>query len=97
MPARASASSSTPRRAASCRHASPAYVKKAWRGYEAQEAAACAQVLQCRYDHGAAMRIAATAADLTPGGDGMTVAGNAQLADAEWKAMDGFIDRFPAS
>jgi hypothetical protein len=74
-----------------------AYVKKIWAGYEAQKAAACAQVPQCRYDHGTAMRIAVTAADLTPGGDGMTVAGNAQLAAAEWKAVAGFIDRFPAS
>jgi len=72
-----------------------AYVKRTWAGYEAQKAAACAQIPHCRYDHGAAMRIAVTAGDVAAGGTSMTVAGNAELAAAEWKAMAGFIDRFP--
>jgi hypothetical protein len=71
-----------------------AYVKKTWAGYEAQRAAACAQVPHCSYDHGAAMRVAVTGDDIAPGGTYMTVAGNAQFAAAEWKAMSAFIDRF---
>jgi hypothetical protein len=74
-----------------------AYVKKTWAGYEAQKAASCAQVPQCRYDHGAAMRIAVTAADLTSGGDGMTVAGNAQLAAAEWSVIAAAVRDVPGS
>jgi hypothetical protein len=72
-----------------------AYVKHTLAGYEAQKAAACARIPQCRYDHGAAMRLAVTADDVAPGGTNMTIAGNAQLAAAEWKAMVGFVDRFP--
>jgi hypothetical protein len=72
-----------------------AYVEQTWKGHEAQKAAACGEVPNCRDDRGAAMRIAVTAADLALGGSYMTVAGNAQLAAAEWKAMAGFIDRFP--
>jgi hypothetical protein len=72
-----------------------AYVKKTWAGYEAQKAAACAAVPQCLYDHGAAMRLAVTGDDIAHGGSYMTVAGNAQFAAAEWKALAGLIDQFP--
>jgi hypothetical protein len=43
-----------------------AYLTKTLKGYDAQRAAACAQHPQCRYDGGAAERLATTAADLSP-------------------------------
>ena len=63
-----------------------AYVKKISNGYHAQLAAACARVSTCRYDGGAARRIALTAQDLGVRLDHLSVRGNAKLASAIWSA-----------
>lgn len=68
-----------------------AYTKRVVAGEEAQLRAACAKVPHCRYDGGGASRIAVTAADMSEFQYTPTVPGQAKLAAAEWKALDGFI------
>jgi hypothetical protein len=67
-----------------------AYAKSIVAGEEAQLRAACAKVASCRYDGGAAQRIAVTAADMSEFQYTPTVKGQAKLAAAEWKAVAGF-------
>jgi lysophospholipase L1-like esterase len=64
-----------------------AYLTKTLKGYDAQRAAACVQYPQCRYDGGAAERLATTASDLSPRYDHLSIAGNAKLAALEWAAL----------
>jgi hypothetical protein len=68
-----------------------AYAKRIITGEEAQLRAACAKVANCRYDGGAAQRIAVTAGDVSEFQYTPTLQGQAKLAAAEWKAMSGFI------
>lgn len=68
-----------------------AYAKSIVTGEEAQLRAACAKVANCRYDGGAAQRIAVAAADVSEFQYTPTVSGQAKLAAAEWTAMAGFI------
>lgn len=68
-----------------------AYLEKTVKGYEAQLAAACAAVAQCRYDGGAAARLAITAADLSVDLNHLSIPGQAKLAAAEWAAFSGFV------
>jgi hypothetical protein len=68
-----------------------AYAKSIVAGEEAQLRAACAKVANCRYDGGAAQRIAVTAADISEFQYTPTLQGQAKLAAAEWKAMAGFV------
>lgn len=68
-----------------------AYAKSIVAGEEAQLRAACAKVPKCRYDGGAAERIAISPADVSAFQYTPTVTGQAKLAAAEWKAMAGFI------
>jgi hypothetical protein len=68
-----------------------AYAKSIVAGREAQLRAACAKLPQCRYDGGAASRIAVTADDVSDFQYTPTVQGQAKLAAAEWKALDGFV------
>jgi hypothetical protein len=68
-----------------------AYAKRIVTGQEAQLRAACAKVANCRYDGGAAQRIAVTAADISEFQYTPTLQGQAKLAAAEWKAMAGFV------
>ena len=68
-----------------------AYAKSVVAGREAQLRAACAKVANCRYDGGAAKRIAVTAADISEFQYTPTLQGQAKLAAAEWKAMAGFV------
>ena len=68
-----------------------AYAKRIVAGEEAQLKAACAKVANCRYDGGAAQRIAVTAADISAFQYTPTIQGQAKLAAAEWKALAGFV------
>jgi hypothetical protein len=68
-----------------------AYAQRIVAGREAQLKAACAKVANCRYDGGAASRVAVTAADLSEFQYTPTIQGQAKLAAAEWKALGGFI------
>jgi hypothetical protein len=68
-----------------------AYAKSIITGEEAQLRAACAKVANCRYDGGAAQRIAVTAGDVSEFQYTPTFLGQAKLAAAEWKAMSGFV------
>lgn len=68
-----------------------AYLKKTVEGYEAQLAAACKTFPNCRYDGGAAARIAVTADDLTVDQDHLTIPGQAKLAAAVWPAISSFV------
>ena len=68
-----------------------AYAKSVVTGEEAQLRAACAKVANCRYDGGAAQRIAVNAADISAFQYTPTVQGQAKLAAAEWKAIAGFV------
>jgi hypothetical protein len=70
-----------------------AYAKRIVAGEEAQLAAACTKIANCRYDGGAASRIAVTAADMSEFQYTPTIQGQAKLATAEWKALDGFLNR----
>ena len=70
-----------------------AYTKKIVTGYNKQLAAACAQFPQCHYDRGAAQNLAVTSDDISLTQEDLTVQGQAKLADAEWAAMAGFINR----
>jgi hypothetical protein len=69
-----------------------AYTKRVVAGEEAQLKAACAKVATCRYDGGAASRIALTAADVADFQYTPTIQGQAKLAAAEWNAMAGFVN-----
>jgi hypothetical protein len=68
-----------------------AYAKSIVAGEEAQLRTACAKVVNCRYDGGAAQRIAVTAADISEFQYTPTLQGQAKVAAAEWKAMAGFV------
>jgi hypothetical protein len=68
-----------------------AYAKSVVTGEEAQLRIACAKVANCRYDGGAAQRMAVTAADISAFQYTPTLQGQAKLAAAEWKAMAGFV------
>jgi hypothetical protein len=68
-----------------------AYAKSIVTGEEAQLRSACAKVANCRYDGGAAGRIAIAHADVSEFQYTPTVSGQAKLAAAEWKAMANFI------
>jgi len=68
-----------------------AYAKSIVTGEEAQLRAACAKVANCRYDGGAAQRIAVTAGDVSHFQYTPTLQGQAKLAATEWKAMTGFV------
>ncbi len=64
-----------------------AYLFRTLKGYDAQRAAACAQVPRCHYDGGTAERVFLTPADLTHRFDHLSIAGLAKLAAAEWATM----------
>lgn len=68
-----------------------AYAKSIVAGEEAQLKTACGQVSNCRYDGGAAARVAVTAADVALFQYTPTVQGQAKLAAAEWAAIAGFL------
>jgi hypothetical protein len=68
-----------------------AYAKSIVAGEEAQLQKACASVAKCRYDGGAAQRVAIAPADVSEFQYTPTVSGQAKLAAAEWKAMAAFI------
>jgi hypothetical protein len=68
-----------------------AYAKSIVAGEEAQLRAACAKVANCRYDGGAAQRMAVIAADISEFQYTPTLQGQAKLAAAEWKAIAGFL------
>lgn len=68
-----------------------AYAKSIVAGEEAQLRAACARVANCRYDGGAASRVAITAADMSQFQYTPTIEGQAKLAAAEWNAIAGFL------
>jgi hypothetical protein len=68
-----------------------AYATSIVTGEEAQLRKACATVPKCRYDGGAAQRVAIAPADVSEFQYTPTVSGQAKLAAAEWKAMAGFI------
>lgn len=68
-----------------------AYAKSIVAGEVAQLKAACAQVANCRYDGGAASRIAVTAADMSKFQYTPTVQGQAKLAAAEWNVVRGAL------
>jgi hypothetical protein len=67
------------------------YAKGIVAGEEAQLKAACAQVANCRYDGGAASRIAVTADDMSKFQYTPTVQGQAKLAAAEWSVVKGAL------
>ncbi len=68
-----------------------AYAKGIVTGEEAQLRAACAKVANCRYDGGAAQRIAVTADDISEFQYTPTLQGQTKLAAAEWSAIAAFI------
>ena len=68
-----------------------AYAKGIVTGEEAQLRAACAKVANCRYDGGAAQRIAVTADDISEFQYTPTLQGQTKLAAAEWRAIAAFI------
>jgi hypothetical protein len=68
-----------------------AYIQGVVAGYEKQLAAVCARYKQCRYDGGAAQRMAVTAADISLDQNHLSIAGQAKLAAIEWAAMASFI------
>lgn len=65
------------------------YVRRITNGYHAAFAAACAAVPACRYDGGAARRIALRPADLAHRYEHLSVQGQAKLAAVEWRALYG--------
>jgi lysophospholipase L1-like esterase len=65
------------------------YVRRMTNGYHAAFAAACAAVPTCRYDGGAARRIALRPADLAHRYEHLSVQGQAKLAAVEWKGLYG--------
>jgi hypothetical protein len=67
-----------------------AYAKSIVTGEEAQLRSACGKVANCRYDGGAAQRIAVTVADISAFQFTPTAKGQTKLAAAEWKAIAGF-------
>ena len=67
-----------------------AYAKSVVTGEEAQLRTACARIANCRYDGGAAQRIAVTAADVSQFQYTPTLQGQAKLAAAEWTAIAAF-------
>lgn len=68
-----------------------AYAKSIVAGEQAQLRAACAKLPNCRYDGGAAQRVAVAAADVSEFQYTPTVSGQAKLAAAEWTAIAGFL------
>ena len=68
-----------------------AYAKSIVTGEEAQLKAACANVPNCRYDDGAAQRIALVPADVSDFQYTPTIQGQAKLAAAEWNMLSGFV------
>jgi hypothetical protein len=68
-----------------------AYAKSIVAAEEAQLKAACARVPNCHYDGGAASRIAVTPADVAQYQFTPSIAGQAKLAAAEWKALTPFL------
>jgi hypothetical protein len=68
-----------------------AYIEKFVKAYDAQLAAACKALPHCRYDGGAAQRLAVTADDISLDQQHLTVHGQARLAAVEWAAMANFI------
>lgn len=67
------------------------YAKGIVAGREAQLKAECAKVTGCRYDGGAASRIAVTPADVAQFQYTPTVQGQAKLAAAEWNVVKGAL------
>lgn len=68
-----------------------AYIKKYVDAYDAQLASVCKAAPRCRYDGGAAQRLAVTAGDISLDQDHLTLAGQAKLAAVEWTAIAGFL------
>ena len=68
-----------------------AYIEKFVKAYDAQLAAVCSRFPACRYDGGAAQRMAVTAADISLDQNHLTIQGQARLAGIEWAAMAGFV------
>jgi hypothetical protein len=68
-----------------------AYTTSIVTGQESQLRAGCAKVTNCRYDGGAAQRINLTPADLADFQYTPTIQGQAKIAEAEWKALAGFV------
>lgn len=68
-----------------------AYTRGIVAGEEAQLRTACGKVPNCRYDGGAASRIAVTADDLSLFQYTPTIQGQAKLAAAEWATIAGFL------
>jgi hypothetical protein len=69
-----------------------AYTKSIVAGEEAQLKAACAKVANCRYDGGAASRIAIAPLDVANFQYTPTIQGQAKLAAVEWKALERFLN-----
>jgi hypothetical protein len=65
------------------------YIRWTTDGYHAAFAAACAAVPTCRYDGGAARRIALRPADLAHRYEHLSVQGQAKLAAVEWRVLYG--------
>jgi hypothetical protein len=63
------------------------YQDQVFRAYHAKLAEVCKQFAHCTYDGGALYKMKITAADLTPDGNHLTVAGLTKQAALEWKAL----------
>jgi broad specificity phosphatase PhoE len=66
-----------------------AYIQRMANGYHAAFAAACKAVPTCRYDGGAARRIALSPADLAHRYEHLSIQGQAKLAAVEWRVLYG--------
>lgn len=69
-----------------------AYAKKMIDAYDAQLAAACKSVVNCRYDGGAAARLVVLPEYMSVDQYHLLVPGQAKLAALEWAAMSGFVN-----
>ena len=70
-----------------------AYASKIVAGRQAAIRAACARVARCRYDGGAAGRVALSPADLALWQYTPSISGQAKIAAAEWAAMANWVGR----
>jgi hypothetical protein len=70
-----------------------AYVSRIVKGREEQLRAACARIARCRYDGGAADRVAVSTADVSTWQWTPSIRGQAKIAAAAWAAMADWVRR----
>jgi len=68
-----------------------AYANSIVAAQQKQLSAACAKLPNCRYDGGAAQRMPIAPTDVAEFQYTPTIAGQAKLAAAEWKVLEGFL------